>query len=80
MILGDGFKYDILTGEQGPSCTTVSQIPNLKLIHVRFLKSSRSSQNDETYSPIDDGSDDDGNSIFKEPSKGIKRSFTKSDG
>ena len=28
---------DILADEQGPSCGTVKQIPNVKLIHVRFI-------------------------------------------
>ena len=29
---------DVLTGQQGPSCTNVKQIPNRKLIHVRFIE------------------------------------------
>eukprot|EP00112_Aurelia_sp_Birch-Aquarium-sp1_P008487 Seg1936.5 transcript_id=Seg1936.5/GoldUCD/mRNA.D3Y31 product="Eukaryotic elongation factor 2 kinase" protein_id=Seg1936.5/GoldUCD/D3Y31 len=73
LILGNGFKCDILAGEQGPSCTTVSQIPNLKLIHVRFLKSANPALNDDAYSAIDDGSDDD------EPRKSIRRKFIKFD-
>lgn len=28
---------DILAGDQGPSCITIKQIPNLQLIHVRFI-------------------------------------------
>ena len=31
---------DILAGDQGPSCKTIKQIPNLKLIHVRFIPDS----------------------------------------
>ncbi len=73
LILGSGFKCDILAGEQGPSCTTVSQIPNLKLIHVRFLKSANPVLNDDAYSAIDNGSDDD------EPLTSIKQRFIKSD-
>ena len=73
MILGSGFKCDILAGEQGPSCTTVSQIPNLKLIHVRFLKSANAALNDDAYSAIDNGSDDD------EPLRSTKQRFIKSD-
>ena len=29
--------FAILAGEQGPSCKTVEQIPNIKMIHVRFI-------------------------------------------
>ncbi|KAK6167171.1 hypothetical protein SNE40_021266 [Patella caerulea] len=28
---------DVLAGEQGPSCKDVKQIPDLKVIHVRFI-------------------------------------------
>eukprot|EP00112_Aurelia_sp_Birch-Aquarium-sp1_P010918 Seg2308.6 transcript_id=Seg2308.6/GoldUCD/mRNA.D3Y31 product="Transient receptor potential cation channel subfamily M member 6" protein_id=Seg2308.6/GoldUCD/D3Y31 len=38
--IGTGFRCDVLAGEQGPSCNSISQIPNLKLIHVRFLRQS----------------------------------------
>ena len=31
---------DILAGEQGQSCHTVKHIPDLEVIHVRFVKSS----------------------------------------
>ena len=36
-LVGSNMECDILAGEQGPSCNTVDQIPNLKLIHVRFV-------------------------------------------
>jgi hypothetical protein len=29
---------DVLAGEQGPSCRKVEHIPDLKVIHVRFVK------------------------------------------
>lgn len=29
---------DVLAGEQGPSCSSIKQIPNVKLIHVRFIE------------------------------------------
>lgn len=29
---------NILAGEQGPSCTSLDQIPDLKVIHVRFVE------------------------------------------
>jgi len=35
--IGSNLDCDILAGEQGPSCKTVDQIPNLKIIHVRFI-------------------------------------------
>lgn len=35
--VGPGMVCDILAGDQGPSCKTIKQIPNLKLIHVRFI-------------------------------------------
>ena len=30
-------ECDILAGEQGPSCSSLDQIANLKLIHIRFV-------------------------------------------
>lgn len=35
--IGTGMVCDILAGDQGPSCRTMKQIPNLQLIHVRFI-------------------------------------------
>ena len=35
-----GLSCDVLAGEQGPSCHSVKHIPDLKVIHVRFIKSS----------------------------------------
>ena len=32
---------DILAGEQGPSCNTVKQIPDFRVIHVRFVDMER---------------------------------------
>ena len=37
-----GLSCDILAGEQGPPCYSVKHIPDLKVIHVRFIKSSSS--------------------------------------
>ena len=28
---------DVLASERGPSCTKITQLPNLKLIHIRFV-------------------------------------------
>ena len=33
-----GMTCDILASDRGPSCTKMSHLPNLKLIHVRFIK------------------------------------------
>ncbi len=38
--IGAGMVCDILAGNQGPSCRTVKQIPNLNLIHVQFIPES----------------------------------------
>ena len=32
-----GMSCDVLASERGPSCTKIAQLPNLKLIHVRFV-------------------------------------------
>ena len=48
--IGAGMVCDILAGEQGPSCGTIKQIPNTKLIHVRFI--------DETEVEIEGKCDD----------------------
>ena len=32
-----GMSCDVLASERGPSCTKIMQLPNLKLIHVRFI-------------------------------------------
>ena len=49
-ISGD-LKCDILAGEQGPSCKTIDQVPNVaKLVHVRFIKCDE----DDVYNEIED--------------------------
>ena len=42
---------DILAGEQGPSCRSVQQIPNLKLIHIRFVSKPVVESDDEDDFP-----------------------------
>ena len=37
--IGKNLDCDVLAGEQGPSCKTVSQIPDLKVVYVRFIPS-----------------------------------------
>ena len=34
--ISPGMYCDVLAGEQGPSCSTLKQIPDTKLIHIRF--------------------------------------------
>ena len=38
--LGQRMICDVLAGEQGPSCSSVEQIPDLKVVHVRFIEGS----------------------------------------
>ncbi len=38
--IGPGFECDILEGEQGPSCFNVKQIPDSKLVYIRFIRPS----------------------------------------
>ena len=50
-----GYQCDVLAGERGPSYTSVNQIKNWKLIHIRFvekepeLRKSRSSKEKEDH-------------------------------
>ena len=37
-VVGECMICDVLAGEQGPSCTAVQQIPDLKVVHVRFIE------------------------------------------
>ena len=37
-----GLSCDISAGDQGPSCHSMKHIPDFKVIHVRFIKSSSS--------------------------------------
>ncbi|XP_028413094.1 alpha-protein kinase vwkA-like [Dendronephthya gigantea] len=49
-ISGD-LRCDVLAGEQGPSCKTMDQVPNVsKLVHVRFIKCDE----EEVYNDIQD--------------------------
>lgn len=36
--LSETMSCDVLAGEQGPSCSSVKQLPNLKVIHMRFIE------------------------------------------
>lgn len=39
---------DVLAGKQGPSCFSVKQIPDFKVIHVRFIERSDGEGEPET--------------------------------
>ena len=46
-LMEKGTAIDILAGEQGPSCTELTQIPDLKVIHIRFVQhNNRNSDSD----------------------------------
>ena len=36
--MSETMSCDVLAGEQGPSCSSVKQLPTLKVIHVRFIE------------------------------------------
>ena len=36
-IVGVHMVCDVLASEQGPSCSSLQQIPDLKVVHVRFI-------------------------------------------
>ena len=38
-VVGSGLVCDVLAGDQGPSCQTIDQLPDTKVIHVRFVES-----------------------------------------
>ena len=41
----EGCVCDVLAGEQGPSCSSVKQIPNLNFVHVRLIGGERNVTN-----------------------------------
>ena len=46
-LMEKGTAIDILAGERGPSCTELTQIPDLKVIHIRFVQhNNRNSDSD----------------------------------
>ena len=70
--IGPGFRCDVLAGEQGPSCNSISQIPNLKLIHVRFLRQSNPTERYIADDVESDASDEESlHQKFKRPKKSI---------
>lgn len=57
-VIGKKMVCDVLAGEQGPSCKSIVQIPDLKVIHIRFVKGARPSL-DAAGAPPGEISDDD---------------------
>ena len=55
-----------MAGEQGPSCHTMEQIPNIKLIHIRFLDRPGSYRNIFSLKGDDDNDSDGDDDILKE--------------
>ena len=52
--VGKNLVCDVLAGEQGPSCSTVEQIPDLKLVHVRFINVPDEESEEDTLQLDDD--------------------------
>ncbi|CAB4014363.1 Hypothetical predicted protein [Paramuricea clavata] len=52
-----GVARDMLAGEQEPSCFTLEQIPDLKLIHIRFIH--RSEHDEQGHAAMSVSSDRD---------------------
>ncbi len=44
--IGDSIACDILAGEQGPSCTSVEHIPDLRVVHIRFVEEKSASDHE----------------------------------
>ena len=44
--IGKNLVCDILAGEQDPSCKSLSQIPDLKVVYVRFIPDTAASEGD----------------------------------
>ena len=52
--VGKNLVCDVLAGEEGPSCSTVEQIPDLKLVHVRFINVPDEEPEEDTLQLDDD--------------------------
>lgn len=49
--IGSVMVCDVLAGDQGPSCRSVDQIPDTKVIHIRFIESVEVDGEDEDAEP-----------------------------
>ena len=47
----ENMECDILVGEQGPSCTSVDHIPDLRVVHIRFVKEQTTCSNEFLRAP-----------------------------
>eukprot|EP00794_Sanderia_malayensis_P002205 gene2205-2510_t len=70
-------QCDVLVGEQGTSCQTLDQIPNVKLIHVRFVGMGTGMYSAKSLSS--DSSEEDSASIPSIQPKALKRRYEMSD-
>ena len=50
--IGKGYVCDVLAGQQGPSCVSIGQLPDLKVIHVRFIHDTSSTASLSSFSPM----------------------------
>ena len=46
-----GLVCDVVAGDQGPSCRMLEQLPDMKVIHVRFIESELETIQDTSESP-----------------------------
>ena len=47
----ENMECDILAGEQGPSCSSVDHIPDLRVVHIRFVKEQTTCSNEFLRAP-----------------------------
>ena len=47
----ENMECDIRVGEQGPSCTSVDHIPDLRVVHIRFVKEQTTCSNEFLRAP-----------------------------
>ena len=55
---GENMECDVLAGEQGPSCRSLSQIPDLKLVYVRFIVKKEDNTSAKVFSKEIEDSED----------------------
>ena len=50
-VIGKNMSCDVLAGEQGPSSSMLEHIPNLKLIHIRFIQHNADTEQNHVERP-----------------------------
>ena len=50
-VTESGLVCDVVAGDQGPSCRMLDQLPDTKVIHVRFIESELETIQDTSGSP-----------------------------